>query len=129
MAAAKTSIVPKKSVAPKKSIGPKPPLAPKKSIGAKPPLAPKKSIGPKAPAAPKKSMTPQVPEAREDSPAPMMPAGPGVCICGAKGRTLLAKVISQMSPDGRIAILPKAFEVQFCPSCTGRIRSGRELPL
>jgi hypothetical protein len=34
-----------------------------------------------------------------------------------------------MSPEGRIDIEAKAFEVQFCPSCTGRIRSGRELPL
>jgi hypothetical protein len=74
-------------------------------------------------------MSPQAPEVREASPAPMMPAGPGVCICGARGKTLLAKVISQMSPEGRIAIEAKAFEVQFCPSCTGRIRSGRELPL
>jgi hypothetical protein len=38
-------------------------------------------------------------------------------------------VVSQMSPDGRITIAPQAFEVQFCPSCTGRIRSGKELPV
>jgi hypothetical protein len=129
MAAAKISIVPKKSVAPRKSVGPKAPVVPKKSIGPKAPAAPKKSIGPKAPTAAKKSMAPKPSPVPEDSPAPMPPAGPGVCICGARGKTLLAKVVSQMSPEGRIAIEARAFEVQFCPSCTGRIRAGKELPM
>jgi hypothetical protein len=112
MAAAKTSIVPKKSVAPKKSV------VPKKSVAPTKPMAPKKSVAPTRPMAPKKSVAPKI-----------SPPGPGVCICGAPGKTLLAKVISQVNPEGTIAIAPRAFEVQFCPSCTTRIRSSKELSL
>jgi hypothetical protein len=79
-------------------------------------IVPRKSVAPRKSIAPKKSVTPK-----------MKPAGPGVCICGAQGKTLLAKVISQMNPEGTIAAEPRAFEVQFCPSCTGRIRAGKEL--
>jgi|HubBroStandDraft_4_1064222.scaffolds.fasta_scaffold18413_1 hypothetical protein len=118
MASTKTSVVPKKSVAPKKPAAAQKSIAPQKQVASQQSVAPQKPLASQKSIAPKKSVAPKP-----------KPAGPGVCICGAQGKTLLAKVVSQMTPEGTVAAEPLAFEVQFCPSCTGRIRAGKEIAI
>ena len=49
---------------------------------------------------------------------------------GAGKSTLIRVLSGDARPDeGTIAIEARAFEVQFCPSCTGRIRAGKELAI